>query len=116
MLQLPTDLADRLRRWSAYWDSTFHWDDGWPAGTPEQWWTEEEDQLPGDVAIALGSAFLIEVDGQYVHSIRRADSPTAAAAVHALIDAETAERQRVSPDVAAGARYDAVAGDSSYQA
>lgn len=115
-LQLPTDLADRLRRWSAYWDSTFHWNDGWPAGTPEQWWRDEEAQLPRDVAIALGSDFVIEVDGQYVRSTRSADSLTSAAAVHALIDVEKAERQRVRADFAAGSKFDAVAGDTSYQA
>ncbi|RIX29960.1 hypothetical protein [Amnibacterium setariae] len=115
-LQLPADLAHRLQRWSVYWDSTFHWDDGWPAGTPEQWWEEEESRLPRDVAITLGSDFVIEVDGQYVHSTKDAGSPTSAAAVHALIDAEVAERQRLSGSIAAGAQYDVVAGDTSYRA
>lgn len=27
-LQLPTDLAHRLERWSVYWNNAFHWDDG----------------------------------------------------------------------------------------
>lgn len=115
-LQLPTDLAHRLERWSVYWNNAFHWDDGWPAGLPEHWWEEEEAQLPRDVAIALGSDFVVEVDGRYVYSTRGADSPASAAAVHALVNTEMAERQRISASIAAGAQYDAVAGDTSYRA
>jgi hypothetical protein len=74
-LQLPADLDDRLHRWFAYWDTTFHWDDGWPAGSPETWWTEEEEHLPRDIAIAFGSDFVIEVDSGYLHSTTDADSP-----------------------------------------
>lgn len=115
-VQLPADLAERLHRWSAYWDSTFHWDDGWPVGTPETWWTEEEDNLSLDVAIAFGSDFVIEVDDRYLHSTTSAGSPQSAAALHALINAEIDERKQIRANVAAGARYDAVAGDTSYTA
>lgn len=113
-LQLPADLADRLRRWSAYWDTTFRWDEGWPAGSPETWWTAEEEHLPRDVAIAFGSDFVIKVDSRYLHSTTDADSPTSAAALHALINAETDERLHIQNGIAAGDRYDAVAGDTSY--
>ncbi len=114
-LQLPADLAERLHRWAAYWDDTFHWDDGWPVGTPETWWVEEEDYLPRDVTTALGSDFVIEVGDRYLHSTSGPSSPTSATALHALINAETNERQQIRADIAAGARYDAVAGDTSYQ-
>lgn len=115
-LQLPLHLADRLQRWSGYWDSTFHWDDGWPTGTPETWWTEEQARLPRDVAIALGSDFVIEVDGRYLHSTSSPGSLASAAALHALIAAETAERHQIRANIAAGANYDAVAGKTSYRA
>lgn len=114
-LQLRADLADRLRRWSAYWDTTFHWDEGWPAGSPETWWAEEEEHLPRDIAIAFGSDFVIEVDGRYLHSTTDADSPASAAALHALINAETDERQQIQNGIAAGDRFDVIAGDSSYR-
>lgn len=115
-LHLPADLADRLRRWTGYWNSTFHWDEGWPAGTPEQWWTDEEAQLPRDVAFTLGRDFVIEVDGHYLHSTRAAYSPASARAVHGLIDAHDAERQRIHAESAAGATYDFVANGTSYRA
>jgi hypothetical protein len=113
-LQLPADLADRLRRWSAYWDRTFDWEDGWPDGAPEAWWTEEEDRLPRAIAMAFGSDFVVEADRRHLHSTGVAGSPASAAALHALIDAETEERRRIRADVDAGARYDAFAGDVSY--
>jgi hypothetical protein len=115
-LQLPADLADRLHRWSAYWDTTFHWDEGWPVGTPETWWAEEEEHLPRDIAMAFGSDFVIQVDGRYLHSTTDAGSPASATALHALINAEMDERQQIQNGIAAGDRYDAIAGDISYTA
>ncbi len=113
-LQLPDDLADRLHRWSAYWDSTFHWDHGWSAGAPDPWWTEEEDLLPRDVAIAFGSDFVIEAGDLYLHSTTIAAAPATAAAMHALVAAEADERARIRADITSGVRYEVVAGDTSY--
>ncbi|MGT2427392.1 hypothetical protein [Amnibacterium kyonggiense] len=115
-VRLPAGLADRLRRWSAYWDGTFHWADGRPAGSPATWWTAEEQQLPRDVAVALGSDFVVEVDGRYLFSTAAAGSPTSAAALRALIDAEIEERHRIRARVAAGSRYDVVAGGVGFRA
>lgn len=112
-LQLPDDLADRLHRWSAYWDSTFHWDHGWPAGAPDPGWAEEADRLPRDVATASGSDFVVEAGGSYLHSTTVAAAPAAAAAVHALVAAEADERGRIHADFASGVRYDVDAGDTT---
>lgn len=114
-LQLPADLAARLQRWSAYWDTTFHWDDGWPTGAPQPWWTEEEQRLPHDIALAFGSDFLIEANGRYLHSTSDARFPASATALHALIDTEVVQQQQIQADIAAGAQYDFVAGGTSYK-
>ena len=74
---------------------------------------DEEEHLPCDIAIAFGSGFVIEVDGRYLHSTTDADSPASAAALHALINAETDERQQIQNGIDAGNRYDAIAGDIS---
>ena len=113
-LHLPAELATRLKGWAAYWDTTFHWDTGWPIGAPARWWSEEQDALPRDVALAFGSDFVVKAGGCYLHSTSGAEPPPTTAAMHALIRADADERARIAADIANGARYTAVAGHSNY--
>ena len=104
-LQLDRPLAERLRRWSDYWDRTFHWEDGWPPGTPEPWWDAEGDALPRDLAIALGPDFVIHDGVRYLRSTSPARVPEAAAAVSALERAAQEEADEVAAQLAAGATF-----------
>lgn len=98
-LHLPDELVARLRAWAEYWNARFHWDDGWAAGSPEQWWTEEQDRLPRDLAAALGRELAVAVDGGFIHSRAPASCPSAARAVAAYVDEhEERHRQRAQQD------------------
>jgi hypothetical protein len=113
-LHLPEDLATRLLRWAAYWNDTYRWDDGWPAGTPASWWVTEHDALPPAVAIALGRDFAVHVDQRFIRSPGPARSPEAAAALHAIQHAAAAEAAHVAAEVRRGGTFTLWAGGTSY--